>query len=108
LTSKNTDCSIVHTACLVCFISTVNGRSNKKRKEVAYPWNASASSGHITNLKKSILETFDIYDSFTHQMANGTVHIRHQCSKTTVLSCHRCLIHSGIEKRTIFKYRFEL
>jgi hypothetical protein len=24
---------MAHTACLVCFISTVNGRSNKKRKE---------------------------------------------------------------------------
>ncbi len=51
------------TACLVCFVSTVNGRSNKKkkRKEEAYPWKTSASSGHITNLKQSILETFDIY-----------------------------------------------
>ncbi len=52
------------TACLVCIISTVKGRSNKKknRKEEAYPWKAGASSGHITNLKQSILETFDIYD----------------------------------------------
>jgi hypothetical protein len=33
----------------------------KKRKEEAYPWMAGASSGHITNLKQSILETFDIY-----------------------------------------------
>jgi hypothetical protein len=24
---------MAHTACLICFISTVNGRSNKKRKE---------------------------------------------------------------------------
>jgi hypothetical protein len=24
---------MAHTACLVCFISTVNGHSNKKRKE---------------------------------------------------------------------------
>jgi hypothetical protein len=32
------------------------------RKEEAYPWKASASSGHITNLKQSILETFDIYE----------------------------------------------
>jgi hypothetical protein len=49
------------TACLVWFISTVNGRSNKKRKE-DYPWKAGTSSGHITNLKQSILETFDIYE----------------------------------------------
>ncbi len=50
-------------ACLVCFISTVNGCSNKKRKEEAYPKKASTSSRHITNLKQSILETFDIYGS---------------------------------------------
>ncbi len=54
---------MAHTACLVCFISTVNGRSNKKRKDEAYPWKAGASSGHITNLKQSVLVTFDIYDS---------------------------------------------
>ncbi len=29
---------------------------------------------------------------------NGTVRIRHQCKKTTVLSCHRCLINTGVEK----------
>ncbi len=28
------------------------------------------------------------------------VHIRHQCSKANVLSCHRCLINAGIEKNT--------
>jgi hypothetical protein len=36
-------------------------RKEKKRKEEAYHWKACASSGHITNLKQSILETFDIY-----------------------------------------------
>jgi hypothetical protein len=29
---------------------------------------------------------------------NGTVHIRHLCRKTAVLSCHRCLINTGVEK----------
>jgi hypothetical protein len=29
---------------------------------------------------------------------NGTAHIRHQCRKIAVLSCHRCLINSGVEK----------
>ncbi len=29
---------------------------------------------------------------------NRTACIRHQCSKTTVLSCHRCLTNTGIEK----------
>ncbi len=60
-TSKNIDCLMACTACLVCFISSVNGRSNKKRKEEAYPWKAGTSSRHISNLKQSILETFDIY-----------------------------------------------
>ncbi len=29
---------------------------------------------------------------------NGTARIRHQCRKTTVLSRHRCLINTGVEK----------
>jgi hypothetical protein len=36
-------------------------KKEKKRKEEAYPWKTGASSGHIINLKQSILETFDIY-----------------------------------------------
>jgi hypothetical protein len=35
----------------------------KKRKEEAYPCKAGTSSGHITNLKESILETFNIYET---------------------------------------------
>ncbi len=37
---------------------------------------------------------------------NRTSHIRHQCRKATVLSCHRCQINSGVDKmapRTIPK-----
>ncbi len=30
--------------------------ATKKEKEEAYPWEAGASSGHITNLKQSILD----------------------------------------------------
>ncbi len=54
---------MVCTACLVCFNSTANGCNNKKRKKKveAYPLKAGASRGHITNLKQSILETFNIY-----------------------------------------------
>jgi hypothetical protein len=33
----------------------------KKRKEEAYPWKAGICSRHITDLKQSILEPFDIY-----------------------------------------------
>ncbi len=48
---------MAHTACLVYFISTVNGHRNKKnkRKEEAYQWKAGATSQHTTNLKQSIL-----------------------------------------------------
>jgi hypothetical protein len=35
--------------------------ATKKRKEEAYPWKASTISGHKTNLKQSILATFNIY-----------------------------------------------
>ncbi len=52
---SNIDCLTAHPACLVCFISTVNGHSKKKT------WKTGARSRHITNLKQSILETFDIY-----------------------------------------------
>jgi len=30
--------------------------------------------------------------------SNRTACIKHQCRKTTVLSCHRCLINTGVEK----------
>jgi hypothetical protein len=33
---------------------------------------------------------------------NRTAHIRHQCRNTTVLTCHRCLINTGVKKWTIF------
>jgi hypothetical protein len=51
---SNIDCLIARTVCLVCFISTVIA----KKKH----WKTGTSSGHITNLQQSILETFDIYD----------------------------------------------
>ncbi len=74
------------TACLVCFISTVNGRSNKKRKEKKKlaPGKAGASSGHITNLKQSILETFDIYGQ--HGQLKGTTR-QGQEHRTVVQLC---------------------
>jgi hypothetical protein len=33
-----------------------------------------------------------------------TAHIRHLCRKTTVLSCLRCLINTGIEKMNVEIY----
>jgi hypothetical protein len=46
-------------ASLVLLMTTAT--TKKKRIEEAYPWKAGTSSGNITNLKQSILETFDIY-----------------------------------------------
>jgi len=34
-------------------------------------------------------------DTTTNRI-NRTTHNRHQCRKTTVLSCHRCLINIGV------------
>ncbi len=58
-TSKNTDC--LRAPCLLHQYCQWPQQQKKKRKEAAYPWKAGASSGHIKNLKQSILETFDIY-----------------------------------------------
>jgi hypothetical protein len=44
---------MARTTCLVCFISTVNGLSKKKRKKKK-PIMSCASNGHITILKQSI------------------------------------------------------
>jgi hypothetical protein len=37
--------------------------TKKEEKRRSFPWKAGTSSGHITNLKQSILETLDIYGS---------------------------------------------
>jgi hypothetical protein len=50
--------------------------TKKEKKKLTYTWKASTSSGHITNLKQSILETFDIYaceGARTRSKANGEV-----------------------------------
>ncbi len=54
--SMDIDSLTACTVCLVCFINTVNGCIQKKK-----PIKTAASSGHITNLKQSILETCDIW-----------------------------------------------
>jgi hypothetical protein len=54
-------------------LSMAAATKKKKRKEEAYPWKAGASSGHITNLKQSILETFDIYVFITLAGKQGAV-----------------------------------
>ncbi len=57
---------MAHTACLVCFIRIVNCCSKKEAIMTG------ASSGHITNLKQSILETFDINDMTPNDFAGVT------------------------------------
>ena len=73
--------------------------TKKEKKEEAYPWKASASSGHITNIKQSIWETFDIYGSnvlprfFSVYLAGGRnkyegdVFTHNSKSQTTVPMC---------------------
>ncbi len=51
---SNVDCLMACTTSLVCFICAVNGRSKKSLGKTG------ASSGHITNLKQSIL-SFNMY-----------------------------------------------
>jgi hypothetical protein len=38
-----------------------NATKKRKEKKKLYTWKAGANSGHTTNLKQSILETFNIY-----------------------------------------------
>jgi len=50
-----------------------------------------------------IIQLFDLISwnvslDFKFALNNRTAHIRHQCKKTAVLSCHRCLINTGVEK----------
>ncbi len=37
----------------------------------------------------------------SEQLNNRTVHIRHQCRKSTALSCLRCLINTSVEKNEL-------
>jgi hypothetical protein len=49
-------------------------------------------------MKKTFLAGNDKEFEKLNNAINGTVCIRHQCRKTTVLSCLRCLINTGVEK----------
>ncbi len=60
---------MVHTACLVCFISTVNGHCKKQtKKQGKCLGRCGASSGHTTKLKQSI---FFRYLWVRHTCSNG-------------------------------------
>jgi hypothetical protein len=62
-------------------------QQKKKRKEEAYPWKAGASSGQITNLKQSILETFDIYGASSGLKTK-------QAGSTALSACLLCFVHA--------------
>jgi hypothetical protein len=61
------DCLMAHTACFVCFISTVNCHSEKKRK---IGQKCGSSSRHITNLKQSIFFRY-LWRLLTNQKCTG-------------------------------------
>ncbi len=63
---SNIDCLNMCTACLVCFISTVNGHRNKEKKKKT--WKTGASSRHITIPKQTILDFGYMCDKPTEQV----------------------------------------
>jgi hypothetical protein len=48
----------------------------------------------------SVNDTFNVsaFESLNNSKFIVPQYIRHLCRKTTVLSCHRCLFNTGIEK----------
>ncbi len=78
-------------------LSMAAATKKKKRKEEAYPWKAGASSGHIANLKQSILETFDIYGSKRYE-----VHISDVISMVDI----RTYVLQRVVPCTMKHYRF--
>jgi hypothetical protein len=46
--------------------------------------------------------------SFDNLEVIRTARIRHQCRKTAVLSCHRCLINTGVEKIKMNNIKYRL
>ncbi len=64
------------------------------KKEEKKPIMSCPSSGHINKLKQSIFAP-----SISMGHSNRKVNIPMQ--ETIVLSCHRCLINTGIEKMNV-------
>ncbi len=72
---------------------------DKNEQLAAYKWILTTLEVLLL-LKRELVSKLKWYWFFNY---NRTVHFRHQCKKTTVLSCHICLINTGVEKCT-FKY----
>jgi len=47
------------------------------------------------------LNDWSVWKKYEESSSIKTVHNRHQCRKTTVLGCHRCLINTGVEKNEL-------
>ncbi len=56
----------------------------------------------------SIIRSLYEEETEDYKPFNRTACIRHQCRKTTVSRCHRCLINPGVKKLTTFKSRLVL
>jgi len=53
---------------------------------------------YVCKYKRNVQKELGKVTVSKSELANGTAHIRHQCRKTAVLSCHRYLFNSGVEK----------
>jgi hypothetical protein len=67
---SNIDCLMARTACLVCFISTVNGRSKKGLYRLVL---VAGTPQTLSNL----FFTFDVYDAVA---TNDVIYISIECS----------------------------
>jgi len=83
----------------VCWPNAVQFSTKKSGAELSHSsdWRLSLLAvTRIANLRFIYLADKKV--SFLKSHLTGTVHNRHQCKKTTVLSCQRCIINTGVEK----------
>jgi hypothetical protein len=81
---------MAHTACLVCFISTINGRSKKSLLRLALV-------AAPTNLKQSILETFNIYGVMPPKVAKvSKARVQLQCVIADILAVNFANVNAAL------------
>jgi hypothetical protein len=79
-----------------CFYSTCPERDRGILAEAKAVPRVAFSKAHCLLKHKGHIHN----TSFSLELTSGpnkTAHIRHQCRKIAVLSCHRCLIKTGVE-----------
>ncbi len=74
---------------------------------VIFTWYWVAAGGEPSILQTAVA-CWAILPQNIKNKVNWRAHIRHQCRKTTVLNCHRCLINTVLKKWAAFKYRLDL